>query len=284
MSTANLSAGAIDYVDTGGGGPVVVLMHGLVMNGSVWRHVVGHLRRDHRVLVPTLPFGGHARPMHAAADLSPRGIGDLEAEFLDVLALQDVTLVGNDQGSFLFAAAARPNRVARLVITSCEAFENFPPGLPGKTVALAAKLPGGINAAFQPLRIRRLRRLALAFGRMSVRPVSYEVSDGWLHPLFTQRRVRRDLAKYLRSAHKGDMIAAAEGLRSFDRPALVVWAMEDRVMPAEHGRRFANLLPEAHLIEVPDSSTLIPEDQPIVLAEAIRRFVREPRPTPTRTG
>ncbi len=274
MQEIELSAGIIEYEDTGGSGPVVVLLHGLVMDGSLWRHVVRELRADYRCIVPTLPLGGHRRPMRADADLSPRGIGRLEAEFLERLDLRDVTLVGNDSGLFQFAAGEHPERIARLVITSCEAFENFPPGLPGRTVALAARFPGGLNALAQPMRLRALRRLPLAFGWMAKRPIPTAVTDTWLRPVLTQREIRRDLTKYVRAGKKGDMLAAAELLRSFGRPALVMWAVEDRVMPPEHGRRLAEILPQGQLIEIPDSYTLIPEDQPGVLARAIRQFVR----------
>jgi pimeloyl-ACP methyl ester carboxylesterase len=84
MQTIELSAGIIEYEDTGGSGPIVVLLHGLAMDGSLWRHVVSELHVDYRCIVPTLPLGGHQRPMRADADLSPRGIGRLEAEFLEV--------------------------------------------------------------------------------------------------------------------------------------------------------------------------------------------------------
>jgi len=109
---------------------------------------------------------------------------------------------------------------------------------------------------------------------MAKRPIPHPVTDAWLRPLLSQRQIRRDLTKYLRAARKGDMLAAAERLRRFDRPALVVWAAEDRVMPPEHGRRLAELLPHGRLVEIPDSYTLIPEDQPGELARAIRQFVR----------
>jgi len=49
------------------------------------------------------------------------------------------------------------------------------------------------------------------------------------------------------------------------RPTLVAWAAEDRVMPPSHGRRLAELMPQARLVEIADSHTLIPEDQPAVL-------------------
>ncbi len=90
-----------------------------------------------------------------------------------------------------------------------------------------------------------------------------------------QQGGRRDLSKYVHTLDKGDMLAAAERLRSFDRPALVVWAPEYRVMPPAHGRRFAELLPHGRLVEIADSYTLIPEDQPGELARAIRQSVRD---------
>jgi len=135
--------------------------------------------------------------------------------------------------------------------------------------------PGGLNALAQPLRLRALRRLPLAFGWMAKRPIPREITDAWLRPLLSQREIRRDLLKYLRHYNKGDLLAAAERLRSFDRPALVIWALEDRVMPPAHGRRLAALLPHGQLIEIADSYTLIPEDQPGELARAIRQFVRD---------
>lgn len=277
MPHVELSAGTIEYEDTGESGPVAVFLHGLVMDGSLWRHVVADLRSDHRCVVPTLPMGGHRRPMHRDADLSLRGIGRLVEELLERLDLREVTLVGNDLGLPQVVVREGAGRVARLVLVSCEAFDNYPPGLPGRTLALAAKVPGGFNALAQPLRLRPLRRLPFAFGRMSKRPVPNEVMDAWLQPVLTQRAIRRDVLKYVRTADVREMIDATERLRKFQRPALVVWAAEDRVMPPEHGRRLAELLPDARLVEIADSYTLIPEDQPGELAGAIRRFVAETR-------
>lgn len=273
MPDVELSAGTIEYEDTGGGGPVVVLLHGLAMDGSVWRHVVRELRDHCRCVVPTLPLGGHRIPMRSAADLSPRGIARLQAEFLERLDLREVTLVGNDSGLLQITVGEYPQRIARLVLTSCEAFENFPPGLPGRTVALAGRLPGGVNALVQPLRVRALRRLPPALGWMSKRPIPDEITDAWLNPLLTQSAIRRDLTKYLRSCSKTDMLVAAERMRRFGRPTLVVWAAEDRVMPPAHGRRLAKLMPRARLVMIKDSYTLIPEDQPVELAGHIRYFI-----------
>jgi pimeloyl-ACP methyl ester carboxylesterase len=94
----------------------------------------------------------------------------------------------------------------------------------------------------------------------------------WIKPVLDQPEIRRDTVRVLRAiaAERNLMVQAAEDLPRFDRPALVVWATEDRVMPPEHGRRLADLLPHGRLVEIPDSYTLIPLDQPARLAEAMR--------------
>jgi pimeloyl-ACP methyl ester carboxylesterase len=275
MPDVELSAGTLDYADTGGDGPVLVLLSGLFIGGSLWRHVVGQLRGELRCVVPELPLGAHHRPMRAGADLSGSGLARLVAEFLDRLDVSDVTLVGCDWGGAQLLVAQRLyQRVGRLVLLPQEAFDNFPPGLPGRFAYLSAKLPG-FGASLQPLRWRPIRRLPMTFGRMSKRPVPAEVMDEWLRPALTQQGIRRDVVAYLRSTAKGEYVEAARRLGDFDRPALVIWATEDRVMPPAHGRRLADCLPDARLVEIPDSYTLVPEDQPVACAEAIRAFVRE---------
>jgi pimeloyl-ACP methyl ester carboxylesterase len=109
---------------------------------------------------------------------------------------------------------------------------------------------------------------------MSKRPVPSDVFSRWIEPARRQSAVRRDLRKYARDPHsRRDLLAATEALRAFQRPALVVWATEDRVMPRDHARRLAALLPDAELVYIDDTYTLIPEDQPVQLARLIRGFV-----------
>src|SRR3954454_6586127 len=180
MPEIDVTAGTIEYEDTGGDGPTLVLLHGLAMDASLWRDVVADLRADHRCIVPTLPFGSHTRPMRPDADLSLRGHARLVAELLERLGLRDVTLVQNDLGYAQITALEHGERIGRLVLVACEAFDNLPPGLPGRMTGLAGRLPGGFNAAVQPLRIRALRRTPMTFGWMAKRPIPHEVTDAWL--------------------------------------------------------------------------------------------------------
>ncbi len=289
MKQIELSAGTVEYEDTGGDGPVLVLLHGLMMDASLWDAVSADLSPDHRCVAPTLPLGAHRIAMHANADLSLPGIAHLVAEFLDRLDLHDVTLVGNDTGGALVqllmtdadAAAhpdhigrsARADRIARVALVSCDAFDNFPPGLTGKTLVLTGKLPPRMFGLFmQQMRLRALRRLPIAFGWLTKRGDA--ATARWVKPVIKQPEIRRDAVKALRAAAADTklLLAAAEHLPHFKRPVRVVWASEDRVMPPEHGRRLADLLPQAELVEVQDSFTLIPLDQPTRLAQILRDF------------
>jgi pimeloyl-ACP methyl ester carboxylesterase len=170
-------------------------------------------------------------------------------------------------------AADREPRVGRIVLVSCDAFDNFPPGLTGKAIVLAGKLPPAAFGAFmQQMRLRALRRLPLAFGWLTRRGDA--TTARWLEPVLSRPDIRRDAVRVLRGmgADRTLLLDVAERLPGFDRPALVVWASEDRVMPPEHGRRLAELLPQGRLVEIEDSYTLIALDQPARLAEAIRAF------------
>lgn len=172
MEQVELSAGTIQYQDSGGDGPVVVLLHGLLMDASLWDAVIADLRVDHRCLAPTLPLGAHASPMRADADRSLRAMARLVAEFLQRLDPGNVTLVGNDTGGALvqLLTCQGAARMQRIVLVSCDAFDNFPPGLTGKALVLAGKLPPTMFGLFlQQLRLKPLRRLPIAFGWLTKR-------------------------------------------------------------------------------------------------------------------
>jgi pimeloyl-ACP methyl ester carboxylesterase len=280
VTEVELSAGTIEYEDTGGDGPILVLLHGLIMDGSLWRHVVADLRSDFRCILPTLPLGAHRHPMRRDADLSMRGIAELVGELLERLDLRDTTLAMSDWGGpQLLIGGPHEGRISRLVICSCEAFDNVPPKGTARALPYIARVPGGIAAAMLPFRFDRLRRLPVTYGPLSKRAVPRDVMDRWFGPVLAQREIRRDLRKYVLSAAQGrrDLLAASTELGSFTGPALVVWATEDRLMPSEHGRRLAGLLPQGRLVEIADSYTLIPEDQPVQLAAHIREFLNETR-------
>lgn len=274
MSTTPLAlpSGTIDVFDSGGDGQPIVFGHGLVMDHTEWTGVIHRLAPEFRCVVPVLPLGGHQRPMPDDVDLTMRGIALRIAETIETLDLPPVVLVANDWGGPQITAVERPDLIAGLVLTSEEAFDNYPPGLPGAFAALSCRLPGGLIIAGRSLRIPGFQRLPMTFGRMTVRPIPMDIIRGWTEGLITEPGVRRDVRQYVATTPKDCLIEAAEGLRTFDKPALVIWPTDNRTMPRSHGERLADLLPQGRLVELDDCSVLMPLDQPVRLADEIRTF------------
>ena len=246
-------------------------MHGVLVNGSLWRKVVPHLSKDFRCIVPDWPFGSHETPLAADADLSPPALAQMIVDFMDALGLESATLVGNDTGGALcqLVATEHPDRVSRLVLTSCDIYERFPPP-PFKPLGPITKIPGSVWLITQSLRPRPAQRLPIAFGWVTKRQPEKAIVDEWLGPVRTSRGVRRDIGKIFRAVDSSYTLEAAEKLKSFDKPVLLAWATEDKLFPVEYARRLASELPNATIEEIPDAYTFIAEDQPERLAERSR--------------
>lgn len=273
-ATVELAPGPIDYLDTGGEGPCLVLIHGALMNHTAWSKVIDELavmRPDIRCVAPTFPLGGHRQPMHPTADLSVDALALLVAELLERLDLRDVTVVMNDWGGpQLLVEHDRTERVGRMALVACEAFDNFPPGAPGRQLVRLSRVPGGFHLLGLVTRSNFGRRQVVA--AMAKHRVPDGILASWFEPFSASPQVRDDLRRYGRSVPIRGKRDHSAGLAHFDKPALVVWATEDPMMPAEHGHRLTKLMPQATLLEVEDSYTLIPLDQPRVLARALAEF------------
>lgn len=276
MDTIETSAGTIEYADSGGPGPVLVLVHGLLMDETLWDDTIAGLPDGYRCVRPVLPLGAHRIPVAPGADLSLPGQARLVEELLERLDLHDVTLLGSDTGGAItqLVLAGGAPRVGRAVLVGCEAFDNVPPGLSGRTVVLTGRLsPRLFGLAMQQMRLRPLRRLPFTFGWLTRRGDA--ATRRWLTGVLTRNDIRRDAVRVLRAlgADHAVLQRAVERMRAFPRPVLVVWSREDRVMPPEHGRCLAELFAAGRLVEVDDSATLVPLDRPDVLAELIAQFV-----------
>jgi pimeloyl-ACP methyl ester carboxylesterase len=271
-----LPGGTVRYRERGAG-PTLLFVHGLLVNGALWRKVVPELAPDFRCIAPDWPLGSHEVPLGDAADWTPAGMAALIADFMAALELDDVTLVGNDSGGALsqIVVTRHPERVGRLVLTPCDAFENFPPKM-FRYLGWAARVPGGMGPIVQSMRLRANRRTPIAFGWLTKRRLPNAVSDHYVNPVIHDRRIREDARAFILGVDSAYTMAAAEKLPGFDRPVLLAWAPEDRFFPIAHAERLAELLPDARLARIEDSRTFVSEDQPQRLAELIAGFVREP--------
>ena len=273
--TVEVPAGTLEYRERGTGTPVV-FAHGAAVNGDIWRKVAPELAADYRCVIPDLPLGGHSIPLAGQPDLSLFGLAEILASFLDALDLSDVTLVANDTGGAISQALVgrRPERVGRLVLTSCDAFDNYPP-----KAILYLKPTSRVAPAFwlltQSMRLKVFQRTPIAYGWATHDAIDPRIMKSYLAGLRTSAGVRRDFARLLQAADPRDMRRASEGIDSFDRPALVAWAADDRFFPREHGARLAELLPSGRFELVDGSRTFIPEDRPARLVGLVREFLAE---------
>ena len=280
MNEVKLQQGTIQYRDSGDG-PPVVFVHGLLVDGRLWRKVTPQLHGGFRCIVPDLPLGSHPVPMNPDADLSPPGLARIIADFLEGLDLEDVTLVANDTGGAIsqITAANHPERIGRLVLTNCDAFENFlPPAF--RPLQWSARVPGILNGMLQGMRFEPLRRLPIAYGWLIKRDFRAAPTREWVDPFLSNGEIRRDTVKVLRGIDPRYTMEAAERLRDFDRPALLAWAVEDRFFKLAFAERLARTIRGARLERIADSYTFVSEDQPERLAELIEEFARRPLSTP----
>jgi pimeloyl-ACP methyl ester carboxylesterase len=273
MREVSLTQGTIRYRDTGEGQPIV-FVHGLLVNGLLWRKVTPLLQGEFRCIAPDWPLGSHSIPLREGADRSPRGIAHLIADFLQEMDLEGVTIVANDTGGAIaqLLVTERPERVGRLVLTPCDAYENFLP-LAFRPLQWMARVPGALTLAVQGMRSPALRRSPLGFGMLTRRPIPDEILAAWVRPFLKDAAVRRDTIGLLRGIDPKDTLAAAEKLRDFDRPTLIAWAPEDRFFKLRFAERLAQTIPDARLERVEDCLTFMPEDQPERLAELIAQFL-----------
>jgi pimeloyl-ACP methyl ester carboxylesterase len=273
MPEITLPQGTIRYSDAGEG-PPVVFVHGLLVDSTLWRKVIPLLEGDARCIAPDLPLGSHRIAMNADAGLSPASVAGLVGDLLAALDLDDVTLVGNDTGGAIcqLVALDHGERVGRLVLTNCDCFEVFPPKefVP---MVKAAKVPGALYAAAQPMRAAAARRSTLAYGGLA-HDLPDEVTSAWVAPFLDDADVRRDTATFMRAIDKATMLDAAARLPSLQIPSLVAWGQDDRFFSRELGQRLATAL-GARLAPVDGARTFVSEDAPEALAELIRGFVRE---------
>jgi pimeloyl-ACP methyl ester carboxylesterase len=273
MPTVQIPQGTIHYTEQGTGDPIV-LVHGLLTNSLLWRDVVPALAKDFRVIAPDWPLGSQPEPMNAGTDFSPPGLAAIIAAFLDALDLTDVTLVGNDTGGAIcqLVAVNHPERLGRLVLTPCDAYENFlPPAF--RPLQWMARVPGSIWLMAQTLRADLLRR-TVGYGMLAKRRLEADLTASWGRSIQRDGRIRGEAA-ILRGIHPRYTLDAAKRYGEFDKPVLLAWAPEDRFFKLEFAERLARDFPRARLERVEDSATFVMYDQPARTAALIAEVARE---------
>ena len=214
MPSVELSAGPIDFEDTGGDGHVLVLLHGVPMDGRLWRRALPYLG-GFRVIRPTLPLGGHRQTVGPTRTSASR-VWRTSSVTSSTLSTSTTSPFLNDWGGGQFLINAdRTDRIARMALVACEAFDNHPPKA-ARPLALLSKVPPLFTAALQLLRMESRPRRMKGW-RMSV-DKSYHLYDDlvrWFAPALTDRAIRRDFIKFMSGAPgRDELLELAEGRRS----------------------------------------------------------------------
>ncbi|NES80720.1 MAG: alpha/beta hydrolase [Moorea sp. SIO2B7] len=269
--TVELPQGVIHYSDRGQG-PILVFVHGILVNGLLWRDVVSELEDKFRCIVPDLPLGAHVQPMNADADLTPPGMARLVADFLTALNLDEVTLIGNDTGGAICQLVIHhyPEKISRLVLTNCDAFENFLPLLLSP-LQYAARIPGFIFACSQVFSWSLARQLT--FGLLAYRSLKPEEESSYFTPLIRFDGVRRDLEKVVCSISNRYTLEAANSFPKFNKPVLIAWGEDDIFFGYQFAERLQESFPNAKLERLKKSRAFIPADKPELLAQLIASTV-----------
>ena len=170
-----------------------------------------------------------------------------------------------------------------MAICPSEAFENFPPGLPGKITWVVTRSPLTVAIAMRQLRIGWIRKRYLMFGMMAKKPIAQHIVDRWFDAALQDKLIRRDLVKYARTKFvKSELIRATERLAAFDGDVLVLWS-HNPVMPDDHAARLAELT-NGSLRYVDDANVLIMLDQPEQTAREIGAFLNRQSGCGTSSG
>lgn len=261
-----------------GQGPALVFFAGALANGDLWRDVIAALEDRYRCITVDLPLGSHRWPLAPGADRSATSLARLLLDCLDLLDVDDATVVANDTAGgllLLSLATGHPalSRVGRLVLTNCESYDQFPPDKLRMAAAACRAVPP-LAAAL----LRRQARSAAArrknLGTVTASGLDDERSESFFGPTRRDRGVAADLVAAMAGCRPQLLIDAARVIPEFDRPVLLIWGDACEFFPMSSAQRLASDFPRATLVPVPGAKTWVPVDAPAVVADAVAAFAR----------
>ncbi len=263
-----------------GQGPALVFFAGALANGDLWRDVVVALEDRYRCITVDLPLGSHPWPLSDGADRSATSLARLLLDCLELLDVEDATVVVNDTaGGLLLLSLAGDHpglgRVGRLVLTNCETYDKFPPDALKRASAVCRTLPRVARAlARLQLRVPAARRRIVA--GVAAGGLDQQREESFLAPARRDRRVAGDLVAAMAGFRPELLLAAAQAIPHFDRPVLLVWGDDCDFFPIADAQRLAADFPNAALLAAPGAKTWVPVDDPQRLSDAIVEFVGAP--------
>jgi pimeloyl-ACP methyl ester carboxylesterase len=261
--TVQTPSGHIAYTEQGEG-PVALFVHGVLLNGHLWRHQLAHLSDLRRcIAVDLLAHGDTEIPVNQ--DVTVTANARMLAEFLDALSIDRVDLVGNDSGGGIaqIFAATCPQRVRSLALTNCDAHDNWPPEAFKPFLAMAAS--GGLSAALNAmLADKSVFRSPEALGPAYEHPerVTDESIEVYLRPLVRTEQRTRDFQRFLGAFDNQHTIAIEARLKTLNAPTLIVWGTDDVYFDVKWSRWLAQTIPGTRRrVEFEQARIFFPEER-----------------------
>jgi pimeloyl-ACP methyl ester carboxylesterase len=272
-SEIQTKSGPASYIDTGGPGRPVLLVHGVGSSSYLWRNVIAELDGERRCVSFDLPLHGHT-PAAPDQDFTLNGLARFIAGGCDALGLADIDVVANDTGGAVTQvfAASHADRLHTLTLTNCEAHDNVPP-----KVLLPAVLLARLGL-FAPLAVRMTRDIPrgkkriYGLGYQDISKLPDDIARVWLEAQGGSQETARQSQRLLLSLHARDLLAAEPALKRLEVPTLIVWGTGDRAFRTKWAYWLRDTIPGAsEVVQIDGGRLFFPDERAGELTAALRR-------------
>jgi pimeloyl-ACP methyl ester carboxylesterase len=256
-------SGSIAYAEQGTG-PVALFVHGVLLNGHLWRHQLAELSDIRRCIAVDLLAHGETE-IAPDKDVSVTANAEMLEQFLDAMKIEQIDLVANDSGGGIsqIFAALYPGRVRTLTLTDCDTHDNWPPEAFKPFLAMAAN--GGVRDTLKAmLADKNVYRAPRALGPAYEHPekLSDESIETYLRPLIRTEQRLRDFERFLAAFDNKHTLAIEERLRSLTAPTLIVWGTDDVYFDVKWSRWLAETIPGTRRrVEFEGARIFFPEER-----------------------
>jgi pimeloyl-ACP methyl ester carboxylesterase len=256
-------SGHISYLEQGTG-PAALFVHGVLLNGHLWRHQLAELSDIRRCIAVDLLAHGDTE-IAPGQDLSVTANAEMLRQFLDALKIDQVDLVGNDSGGGIaqIFAALYPDRVRSLTLTDCDTHDNWPPEAFKPFLAMAAG--GGLRGTLDAmLSDKRVYRSPQALGPAYEQPerLTDDSIETYLRPLVKTEQRTRDLEHFLAAFDNKHTLAVEDRLKKLTAPTLIVWGTDDIYFDVKWSHWLAeHILGVRRRVELKGARIFFPEER-----------------------
>jgi pimeloyl-ACP methyl ester carboxylesterase len=256
-------SGRISFMEKGSG-PVALFVHGVLLNGHLWRHQMEELSDIRRCIAVDILAHGDTE-IAPNQDVSVTANAKMLREFLDALEIDQADIVGNDSGGGIaqIFAALNPSRVRSLTLTDCDCHDNWPPEAFKPFLAMAAA--GGLHDTLEAmLADKAVYRSPQALGPAYEHPekVTDETIEIYLRPLVRTEQRTWDFQRFLAAFDNKHTRAVEPQLRKLEAPTLIVWGTDDVYFDVRWSRWLAETIPGTRRrVELKGARIFFPEER-----------------------